>query len=80
MQHRAADILAGGIAEIEAAHQMFGFGGLYRRLAAVQVGNQCGVAGGGKAVGNTADLVVQPPPFLDHDQARCARLRRTAAR
>src|SRR4029077_11202403 len=38
--------------------------------ALIQIGSQRIVAGAGKAVGHPADLVVETPPLLDHDDPR----------
>src|SRR6185503_12806337 len=63
-------VLAGRVAEVEVLHEVLGFLGLEGHLAAIQVGHQRAVAGLGELVGDALDLVVEPPPFLDHHHAR----------
>mmetsp|Transcript_21584 Transcript_21584/g.51159 ORF Transcript_21584/g.51159 Transcript_21584/m.51159 type:complete len:251 (-) Transcript_21584:430-1182(-) len=65
--HRAAHILRGRLAEVQARHQVVGLLGLDGALPAVEVRHQGREAGAGEALGHAADLVVQAPPLLDHD-------------
>ena len=72
MLDRAGDVLVRGADEVEAAHHVVGLVRLLRHAALVEVGRQRVVARAREAIGDAADLVVQPPPFLDHDDARLA--------
>jgi hypothetical protein len=65
--------LRGGVAEVQPRHQVMRLFGLNRGLAAVEVGHERDVAGGGQTVGDAADLWVDPPPLLDDDDRRCTR-------
>jgi hypothetical protein len=69
MLRRPAQILVRRVGEIELAHQMVGLVRLGGKTALVEIRGERVVAGAGKAVGNPADLVVEPPPFLDHHDA-----------
>ena len=66
---RAAQILVGRAGKIEALHHVVGFVRFRGDPAFVKVWRDGVVAGARKAVGDAADLVVQPPPFLNHDHA-----------
>jgi hypothetical protein len=66
---RAANVLVRGAGKIQAVHQVAGLVRLLRDAALEQVGRQGVEAGAGEAVGDAADLVVEPPPFLDHHHA-----------
>src|SRR3954468_2392462 len=68
--HGAADVLARGIAEVEAFHQVPCLVRFERDFAAVEVGNERAVAPSCELGGVALDLVVQSTPFLDHHQAR----------
>ena len=48
---------------------MVGLVGHRREPALVEVGRERVVAGAGETVGDPANLVVETPPFLDHDDA-----------
>jgi len=61
---------------IETGHQMVGFVGFGRQAALVEIGGQRVVAGAREAVGDTADLVVEAPPLLNHHDPRPALPRR----
>lgn len=68
----AANVLMRGAGEIQAVHQVAGLICVLRNAALEQVGRQGSEPGPREAVGNPADLVVQPPPFLDHHHAGTA--------
>jgi hypothetical protein len=70
--HGPAHVLRRCIGEVQPRHQVVRLLGLDRAPAAVQVGHQGGVAGLGQAIGHAADLRVQAPPLLDHDDGRPA--------
>jgi hypothetical protein len=55
---------------------VIGFVGLGGYPAFVKIRRQRIVASAGKPVGDPADLVVETPPLLDHDDARAALPRR----
>jgi hypothetical protein len=69
---RTTNVLVCGAGKIEAVHQVAGLVRLLRDAALVEVGRQCVEPGAGEAVGDAADLVVEPPPFLDHHHTRTA--------
>ena len=68
--HRAANVLRGGIAKVERAHEVVCFFRFDGGFASVQVGHQCLKAGNGKAICDAANLVIEPPPFLDDHNGR----------
>ena len=72
MLRRAAQILIRRVGKIEPAHQVVGLIGHGGEAALVEVGRKRVVAGPGKTVGDAANLVVEAPPFLDHDDTRPA--------
>ena len=47
--------------------------GLSGHLAPIQVDRQGGVSVGGQAVRPVADVIVEPPPLMDHHDARQGR-------
>ena len=51
------------------AHHLAGLVGVVGHPPAVQVGREGHKTCGGEAVGNCGDVVVEPPPLLDHDDA-----------
>jgi hypothetical protein len=53
-------------------HQVMRLLGLDRRLAAVQIRHQREVAREGQPVGDSTDLIIDPPPLLDDDDCRRA--------
>ena len=67
----AAHVL-GGLLDVQRHHQLAGLVGLGGRLAVVQVGGEGDEALGGEAVAHVLDVVDQPPPLLDHDDAGAA--------
>jgi hypothetical protein len=69
MLRRAANVLRCRVAEVETGHQVLGFGGINRDFALVKVGYERAVTESGETVGHAFDLIVQAPPFLDHDDA-----------
>jgi len=70
--HGTADILRGGIAEVQCRHQVMRFFRVERRLAAEKVGYESDVPRVRQTVGDAADLIVDPPPLLDHHDGRSA--------
>jgi len=70
--HGSAHVLSGGVAEIQVLHQVLGLVCLQRDLAAIQVGHQRAITRRRELVRHAADLVVQTPPLLDHNDARRA--------
>src|SRR5947208_437107 len=60
------------IGEIKVAHQVVGLIRDRREATLVEIGGKGVVAGARKPVGDAADLIVETPPFLDHDDARPA--------
>jgi len=70
--HRPGNVLVGGADEVEAAHHVVGLVRLLGHAALVEVGRQRVVALAREPVGDAADLVVETPPFLDHDDPRLA--------
>ncbi len=62
-----------------ALHEPARLVGSARHLAAVEVHRQCDVALAGEPAGHGADVVVEPPPLVDHqDPCRPLRARRRA--
>jgi hypothetical protein len=45
--------------------------GLHGGFAAIQVRHECPITRVRQALRDAADLVVETPPLLDHDDARC---------
>ena len=66
MIDRAANVLMRGAGKIEAVHQMTGLVRFLRDATLEQIGRQRVEPGRRKTIGNAADLLVEPPPFLDH--------------
>src|SRR5205085_12094668 len=60
------------IGEVKVAHQVVRLVRDRREATLVEIGGKGVVAGARKPVGDAADLVVETPPFLDHDDARPA--------
>ena len=67
---RAANVLVRGAGKIQAVHQVVGLVGLLRHAALEQIGRQGVVPGSGQAIGDAANLIVEPPPLLNYDHAR----------
>src|SRR5262249_18930789 len=63
---RAGDFLD-RLAEVERLHHLAGLVGVLGELAVIEVGHDRGEAGGGVALGDGLDLVVDAPPLLDDD-------------
>ena len=64
--------LLGRLADVERHHQLAGLVGLGRGASAVQIRRQGTEPGGGEAVAHALDVGHEPPPLLDHDDARPA--------
>src|SRR3984893_10844949 len=69
--HGTTNILTGGVAEVESAHQMVRLFLFNRRFSAVEIGDQREITGLCEPVGYAANLVVQTPPLLNHDDGGC---------
>ena len=70
--HGAAHGLRGGVHEIQRVHLFAGGIGVVigHHLALVEIGRQGVEAGQREAVAHALDLILQPPPFLDHHHTR----------
>src|SRR5262249_18517289 len=67
MLYRATDVLCRGVSEVQGGHHVLRFLCLYRNLPPIKVGNECAVPRCSIAVSNAANLVIQSPPFLNHN-------------
>ncbi len=67
--HCTADVLSRRRAEVESLHQVLRFLLFERFLAAVEIRDQSTVSGRREVVRNAANLVVESPPLLNHDDA-----------
>src|SRR5918994_390950 len=66
----APDVLPSGIGKVEIRHQVFCFSSIQSHFSLVQVWNQGAVSFRRATLGDSFDLIVESPPFLDDDQAR----------
>ena len=64
--------VTGGPIDRQVGHQLAGLVRVVRRRAAVQVGRERDEALSRQPVGDARDVVGQPPPLLDHDDAGAA--------
>jgi hypothetical protein len=66
--HRSTHLLL-GLRHVHRHHLLLGLVRLLGGLAVEQVRRQRDVALRGEAVANAADVIVDPPPLLEHDDA-----------
>jgi hypothetical protein len=72
LRYCTADVLRGSVGEVEVAHHVLGFRRIKGDVAPVDVRHQSPVAAFGEPVDDALDLVVEPPPLLDNNDARRA--------
>ena len=65
----AADILLRRVVPIEALHQVARLLSIARDLAAKEIRDERPKASAGEPIGDRLDLSIEPPPFLDDDDA-----------
>jgi hypothetical protein len=70
MGHRTADVLKGGTGEIQAVHHVTGLIRVLGHTALEEIRRQRIEAGRSKAIHDTADLGIEPPPLLEDHHTR----------